>query len=75
MKRCGLISAFRYKTGMGAAFRRQQVRLPAPVSCLSSGARVIRQATDVGYDGASAFRAMVQLTLGVSPGRFSLRAF
>jgi transcriptional regulator GlxA family with amidase domain len=71
MSRRSFTRAFKRETGMGVALRRQQVRLLEALSLLSTGSSVTSVAMDVGYDSASAFCAMFEPALGVSPSRYS----
>ena len=56
--------------GMGLATWRQQVRLMAALSLLSSGKSVTSVAYDVGYESPSSFTAMFHRVWGVPPSAY-----
>ena len=66
--------AFKAETGMGLATWRQQVRLMAALSLLSSGKSITSVAYDVGYESPSSFTAMFHRALGVPPSLYSAAA-
>jgi AraC-like DNA-binding protein len=63
--------AFKAETGMSLATWRQQVRLMAALSLLSSGRPITTVAYDVGYDSPSSFTAMFHRALGVPPSLYA----
>lgn len=62
--------AFKQEIGMGLATWRQQVRLMAALSLLSSGKSVTSVAYDVGYESPSSFTAMFHRVWGVPPSAY-----
>lgn len=70
MGRRTLTRAFRQETGMGLSHWRQQVKLMAALSLLSSGRSVTSVAYDVGYESPSSFTAMFHRALGVPPSQY-----
>ncbi len=71
MARRTLTRSFRQETGMGLATWRQQVRLMAAVSLLSTGRTITSVAYDVGYESPSSFSAMFHRVLGVPPSTYT----
>lgn len=67
MARRTLTRSFREETGMGLSMWRQQVRLMAALSLLSTGRSITNVAYDVGYESPSSFSAMFHRVLGVPP--------
>lgn len=71
MARRTLTRTFRQETGMGLATWRQQVRLMAALSMLSTGRSITSVAYDVGYESPSSFTAMFHRVLGVPPSSYA----
>ena len=71
MARRTLTRTFRQETGMALATWRQQVRLMAALSLLSTGRSITSVAYDVGYASPSSFTAMFHRVFGVPPSAYT----